>query len=305
MNTVDQALRDDIRLLGQLLGAVLRTHEGEALYTKVEDIRRTALQFRREDDPAAARRLDTQLRRLSRDDTITVVRAFSVFSHLANIAEDRHLVRRLAVRRDSRTGLARACDGAAAAARHRHAAARVAAGRRLPDAGADRASDRSAAQKHPRYRARDRRTDRSTRTWTCRRQRSDRRRTAGGDFSAVADADAAIREAERLRRDRQRACVLAHDVLARDAGRLRRGGESCAASATGADLPGARQLDRRGSRRPPARDRRDDAGGAEGPGRNGVRPLRRGGACARRRTVDVAAAHLGQRRTQRARCGKP
>ena len=95
MNTIDEALRHDIRLLGQLLGTVLRTHEGEALYTKVEDIRRTALQFRREDDPAAARRLDTQLRRLSRDDTITVVRAFSVFSHLANIAEDRHLVRRL------------------------------------------------------------------------------------------------------------------------------------------------------------------------------------------------------------------
>ena len=92
--TIDQGLRHDIRLLGQLLGEVLRSHEGEALYGKVEDIRQTALRFRRDGDPAAARHLDTLLRKLSRDETIGVVRAFSYFSHLANIAEDRHLVRR-------------------------------------------------------------------------------------------------------------------------------------------------------------------------------------------------------------------
>ena len=119
MNTIDEALRHDIRLLGQLLGTVLRTHEGEALYTKVEDIRRTSLQFRREDDPAVARRLDARLRRLSRDDTITVVRAFSVFSHLANIAEDRHLVRRLEPARQPRRDRSRmrwrCCSGAASA----------------------------------------------------------------------------------------------------------------------------------------------------------------------------------------------
>jgi phosphoenolpyruvate carboxylase len=92
---LDQPLRHDIRLLGNLLGEVLRTHEGDALFAAVEEIRQTALRFRRDGDPAAARRLDALLRRLSRDDTIGVVRAFSYFSHLANIAEDRHLVRRL------------------------------------------------------------------------------------------------------------------------------------------------------------------------------------------------------------------
>ena len=91
---IDQALRKDIRLLGQLLGDVLRAHEGDAMYAAVEEIRQTALRFRRDGEPAAARRLDALLRRLSRDDTIDVVRAFSYFSHLANIAEDRHLVRR-------------------------------------------------------------------------------------------------------------------------------------------------------------------------------------------------------------------
>ena len=90
----DQALRHDIRLLGQLLGEILRAHEGDALFARVEKIRQTALRFHRDQDLAAAQRLDTLLRKLSRDDTIVVVRAFSFFSHLANIAEDRHLVRR-------------------------------------------------------------------------------------------------------------------------------------------------------------------------------------------------------------------
>ena len=88
-------MRDDIRLLGHLLGEVLRSHDGERLYGAVEEIRQTALRFRRDEDPGAARRLDALLRRLSRDETIGVVRAFSFFSHLANIAEDRQLVRNL------------------------------------------------------------------------------------------------------------------------------------------------------------------------------------------------------------------
>jgi phosphoenolpyruvate carboxylase len=101
---IDQSLRHDIRLLGQLLGQVLRTHEGDALYDAVEDIRQTALRFRRDEDPAAAKRLDMLLRKLSRDDTIAVVRSFSYFSHLANIAEDRHLVRRQSTDPPTRPG---------------------------------------------------------------------------------------------------------------------------------------------------------------------------------------------------------
>jgi phosphoenolpyruvate carboxylase len=108
---LDHGLRHDIRLLGQLLGEVLRGHEGEALYGKVEAIRQTAMRFRREGDPAAARQLDGLLRKLSRDETIGVVRSFSYFSHLANIAEDRHLVRRQSAEGPARPGsLARALD---------------------------------------------------------------------------------------------------------------------------------------------------------------------------------------------------
>lgn len=90
----DLPLRDDIRFLGRLLGDVLREQEGEAAFDIVETIRQTAVRFRRENDRAAAAELDRLLKRLSRDQTNQVVRAFSYFSHLANIAEDQHHNRR-------------------------------------------------------------------------------------------------------------------------------------------------------------------------------------------------------------------
>ncbi|WP_027795608.1 phosphoenolpyruvate carboxylase [Paraburkholderia acidipaludis] len=90
----DQPLFDDIRFLGRLLGDVLREQEGDAVFDVVETIRQTAVRFRREDDNAAALALEKQLRALSPEQTVSVVRAFSYFSHLANIAEDRHRNRR-------------------------------------------------------------------------------------------------------------------------------------------------------------------------------------------------------------------
>jgi len=90
----DAPLKEDIRLLGRLLGDVLRDQEGEAVFDVVETIRQTAVRFRREDDQEAGTELKTLLAKLSREETNSVVRAFSYFSHLANIAEDQHHVRR-------------------------------------------------------------------------------------------------------------------------------------------------------------------------------------------------------------------
>jgi phosphoenolpyruvate carboxylase len=90
----DAPLKEDIRLLGRLLGDVLRNQEGQAVFDVVETIRQTAVRFRREDDLEAGVELTTLLKKLTREQTISVVRAFSYFSHLANIAEDRHHVRR-------------------------------------------------------------------------------------------------------------------------------------------------------------------------------------------------------------------
>ena len=89
----DQPLHEDIRLLGRLLGDTVREQEGVAMFEHVEQIRRLALRFHRDDDAAARAALEALLRELPRDGTNRVVRAFSYFSHLANLAEDQHLIR--------------------------------------------------------------------------------------------------------------------------------------------------------------------------------------------------------------------
>jgi phosphoenolpyruvate carboxylase len=93
-NDKDAPLKEDIRLLGRLLGNVLREQEGETVFHVVETIRQTAVRFRRESDASSGAELNKMLRKLTRDQTISVVRAFSYFSHLANIAEDQHHNRR-------------------------------------------------------------------------------------------------------------------------------------------------------------------------------------------------------------------
>jgi phosphoenolpyruvate carboxylase len=90
----DAPLKEDIRLLGRLLGDVLRNQEGNSVFEVVETIRQTAVRFRRESDVGAGSELNKLLKKLTRDQTISVVRAFSYFSHLANIAEDQHHNRR-------------------------------------------------------------------------------------------------------------------------------------------------------------------------------------------------------------------
>ncbi|GAB3628143.1 phosphoenolpyruvate carboxylase [Pandoraea terrae] len=90
----DAPLRDDIRFLGRLLGDVLREQQGDDAYQLVETIRQHAVRFRREGDNNASDALDTLLTDMPSEQAISVVRAFSYFSHLANIAEDRHHNRR-------------------------------------------------------------------------------------------------------------------------------------------------------------------------------------------------------------------
>ncbi len=90
----DMPLREDIRLLGRMLGDTLREQEGESTFALIENIRQTAIRFRREQDPKARQELDAILNQLSNKATVAVVRAFSYFSQLSNIAEDIHHNRR-------------------------------------------------------------------------------------------------------------------------------------------------------------------------------------------------------------------
>ena len=90
----DQPLREDVRLLGRLLGDTLRERQGDAAFTLVEAIRQTAVRFRRNGQPDARTQLQLTLSGLSDDATVAVARAFSYFSQMSNIAEDLHRNRR-------------------------------------------------------------------------------------------------------------------------------------------------------------------------------------------------------------------
>ncbi|MGH8677757.1 MAG: phosphoenolpyruvate carboxylase, partial [Burkholderiales bacterium] len=87
-------LREDIRLLGRILGDTIRDQEGDEVFDLVERTRQNAIGFRRDRDPAAKRELESVLNDLGPSATISVVRAYSYFSLLANIAEDQHHNRR-------------------------------------------------------------------------------------------------------------------------------------------------------------------------------------------------------------------
>ncbi|HET6280245.1 MAG TPA: phosphoenolpyruvate carboxylase [Polyangia bacterium] len=84
----DLALREDIRFLGRLLGDTIREQAGDRVFELVEKIRRNAVHYRRAHDPPSLRELDRTIASLDEHEATHVVRAFSYFHHLANIAED-------------------------------------------------------------------------------------------------------------------------------------------------------------------------------------------------------------------------
>jgi phosphoenolpyruvate carboxylase len=87
--------REDTRFLGRILGDTVRAQEGEAIFELIERIRQTSVRFRRHADADAPAALERLLDGLSQQEGIHVVRAFSYFLQLANIAEDQHAIRRM------------------------------------------------------------------------------------------------------------------------------------------------------------------------------------------------------------------
>ena len=94
MKANERPLVEDIRLLGRLLGDVIREQEGQAAFDQIEQIRKLSVAFRRDADTQADKALKKLLKALSGDRSVSVIRAFTYFSHLANLAEDRHHIRR-------------------------------------------------------------------------------------------------------------------------------------------------------------------------------------------------------------------
>ena len=93
----ERPLVEDIRLLGRILGDVIREQEGVAAYELIELVRKLSVAFRRDADVESDKALKKLLKGLSGDQTVSVIRAFTYFSHLANLAEDRHHIRRRAI----------------------------------------------------------------------------------------------------------------------------------------------------------------------------------------------------------------
>ena len=313
----DLPLKDDTRLLGRVLGDVLRDETGADGFDRVEAIRRTAVRFRRAgaaDADGVRAELAALLNPLPIAQTLDVVRAFSYFSHLANIAEDVHQNRRrrahaLAGSPPQRGSLA---DALARIRGEGVDAAAVAglARRRGGVAGADGAPDRGAAQEHPRRRAHHRPAARPARPdgARARRGRGGRDRAAPQRPAAVADGDDPARAARGEGRDRQRARLLRLHVPRRGSAALRDARRAAAGRvrarsrmAAAAVLPHG-LVDRRRPRRQPVRHCADARLRGPRAGDGGVRTLPRRGPRARRRAVAVdpaGAADGGAARTGR------
>ncbi|HFC53735.1 MAG TPA: phosphoenolpyruvate carboxylase, partial [Gammaproteobacteria bacterium] len=84
----DKALRSRVKLLGTLLGNVLRARAGEHVFSAVEVLRKGYIALRKKEDPRKRKRLLQVIRNLDADTLSNVVRAFSIYFSLANIAEE-------------------------------------------------------------------------------------------------------------------------------------------------------------------------------------------------------------------------
>src|SRR5712691_1611415 len=116
----DARLRTDIRLLGRILGDTVRDQEGADVFDLVERIRQTSIRFHRDNDRPARRELEIILDSMSTSETVRIVRAFSYFSHLANIAEDHNNIRQMRAR--SSAGGSSSAGTLALTLSHAHAA---------------------------------------------------------------------------------------------------------------------------------------------------------------------------------------
>ncbi len=84
----DKQLRSRVKLLGNLLGSVLLSQAGEPVYAAVEALRKGYISLRRREDPARRQRLEQVIRELDPNTLTQVIRAFSAYFRLVNLAEE-------------------------------------------------------------------------------------------------------------------------------------------------------------------------------------------------------------------------
>jgi phosphoenolpyruvate carboxylase len=84
----DKELRSRVKLLGKMLGDVVRSESGEAVYHTVERLRRGYINLRKKDDPVRRRRVVRLVQKTPADQLTPVIRAFNLYFQLVNIAEE-------------------------------------------------------------------------------------------------------------------------------------------------------------------------------------------------------------------------
>ena len=87
-------LHQEVRYLGECLGRVLIAQEGKSFFELVESIRKTTIELRHRHNAALESKLFKRLRSLNHSEIMKVMRAFTVYFQLVNLAEDKHRIRR-------------------------------------------------------------------------------------------------------------------------------------------------------------------------------------------------------------------
>ena len=93
MTELHPDLRENVRMLGELLGQSIQSYPGRDCYDLIEEIRAAAKADRRQES-GSGQRLINLLGKLSDDELLPVTRAFNQFLNLANLAEQYHGIRR-------------------------------------------------------------------------------------------------------------------------------------------------------------------------------------------------------------------
>ena len=83
-------LSNDIRILGLLLGEIIKEQEGNRIFETIEQIRKCSIDLERSQNSNAKIKLFKIIKALKADEAIVVIRAFTFFLILTNIAEDQH-----------------------------------------------------------------------------------------------------------------------------------------------------------------------------------------------------------------------
>ena len=95
---VPDPLRNDVRMLGEFLGRVIRESGGDDLFDDVERVRALTIRAHDEQDLSALTEAEELVDSFSIERAQQVARAFTCYFHLANLAEEHHRVRVLRAR---------------------------------------------------------------------------------------------------------------------------------------------------------------------------------------------------------------